>query len=117
VQGPTGPTGATGVVGVVECWVTYRAFWFDDGKSDVRASDASVVAEIAAYHKENPSLQLGIDGVYDSTAPGLRTRRANAVRDALTQAGVPADKITIGDLGNPKDRQLGRVEVLLRTAN
>lgn len=115
VQGATGATGAAGVVGIVPCWVAYRTFWFDAGKSDTRASDATVVTEIAAYMKANPSLQIGIDGYMDPKAQDLSTHRVNAVRDALIQAGVPTEKIKIGAFGDAKNRQDRRVEVLIDT--
>jgi outer membrane protein OmpA-like peptidoglycan-associated protein len=63
---------------------------------------------------KNPSLQLGID----ATDPGNQTlgnRRADAVRDALVQAGVPSYKIQTGAFGDPQLRTNGRVEVLLST--
>lgn len=117
VAGATGATGPTGVVGVVPCWVSYRVFWFDAGKSDIRAADASMVADIAAYMKKNPSLQLGIDGGLDANNPGLSDRRANSIRDALTQAGVQADKIKLGSFGDASKRQDRRAEVLINTAS
>jgi hypothetical protein len=117
VQGSTGSTGNAGVAGVVPCWVMYRAFWFEDGQSNIRDADAIMVTEIAAYLKENPSLQLGLDGGVDENAADLSTRRVNAVRDALIQAGVPADHIKIGAYGNAQRRRIGRVEVLVRTVN
>ncbi len=115
VQGATGSTGATGVVGAVPCWVTYRDFWFDAGKSDVRAADSSKVADIAAYLKKNPSLHVGIDGGMAPNPTEMNDHRVNAVRDALIQAGVPADSIKIGPFGDPKNRQDRKVEVLIET--
>lgn len=115
-QGPTGLTGATGVVGIVPCWVSYRNFRFDMGKADVRVSDANMVADIAAYMKLNPSLELGLDGFMDSHNLDLSNNRVNAVRDALIQAGVPADKIKAGAFGDAKNRQERQVEVLINTA-
>jgi hypothetical protein len=114
-QGVTGSTGATGVVGIVSCWVSYRTFWFDAGKSDIRANDATMVADVAAYMKKNPSLQLGLDGYADTRNPDLSNNRVNAVRDALVQAGVSGDKIKIGAFGDAKNRQDRRVEVLIDT--
>lgn len=117
VQGATGSTGATGVVGIVPCWVTYRVFWFDAGRSDIRAVDASMVTDIAAYLKKNPSLHVGLDGGADPGNPNLGTRRLEALRDALIQAGVPADRIKFGAFGEAKNRQDRRVEVLIETVN
>ena len=47
---------------------------------------------------KNPSLQLGIDGT-DPSNVALGDQRANAVRSALIQAGVPSYKIQTGALG------------------
>jgi hypothetical protein len=116
-MGATGLTGAAGVAGVVPCWVTYRDFWFDAGKSNIRDLDTSMVADIASYQKKNPSLQIGIDGYSDSRNLELSNGRVNAVRDALINAGVPADKIKIGAFGDSNNRQDRRVEVLIQTAN
>jgi hypothetical protein len=115
VTGAPGAAGATGVVGVVPCWVSYRGFWFEAGKSDIRASDATMAADIAAYMKQNPSLRVGLDGYMDSRDMGLSNNRVNAVRDALITAGVPADRIQAGEFGDPKNRQDRRVEVLIET--
>jgi hypothetical protein len=109
-QGATGSTGTAGVAGVVPCWVSYRVFSFDAGKSEVRDIDSTMVAEIATYLQKNPSLQLGIDGGTDTILSNLRV---DAVRTALIKAGVPADKIVST---STKPQQDGRVEVLLKTA-
>jgi outer membrane protein OmpA-like peptidoglycan-associated protein len=81
---------------------------------------------------QNPSVRLGIDGYTDSRGPGqynqpLNQRRVATVRDALIQAGVPADRIDTGTFGtdrpmcNPAIEQCspreGRVEVLVRAGN
>ncbi|MCY2928858.1 MAG: OmpA family protein [Planctomycetota bacterium] len=92
-------------------------FWFDAGKSDIHSADASKVAEIAAYMKSNPSLLLGLDGYMDPNATDLSNNRVNALRDALTQAGVPAERIKTGTFGDAKLRQDRRVEVLTMTGN
>jgi outer membrane protein OmpA-like peptidoglycan-associated protein len=119
MPGATGATGNTGAVGAVPCWVSYRVFWFDGDKSDIRASDASMVTDIAAYQKKNPSLQIGIAGYMDSTNTERNNSRVNAIHDALVKAGVPADQITIGSkFGDAKSRQQDRrVEVLIQTTN
>jgi outer membrane protein OmpA-like peptidoglycan-associated protein len=46
----------------------------------------------------------------------LRDRRINAVRLALIDAGVPAEKISTGAFGDPLPRNDARVEVLIATA-
>jgi outer membrane protein OmpA-like peptidoglycan-associated protein len=121
-QGPVGATGAQGVVGVVEGWTSYREFVFGYDKSAMQASDATKINEIAAYLKRNPSLQVGVDGSMDprGTDPRnqeLSDRRVSAVRNALIQAGVPAQRIQTGAFGDEDLRRDRRVEVLISTSN
>jgi hypothetical protein len=115
VQGPTGPTGARGPVGAVDRWTAYRAFTFDDGRMDIRASDQDTVSEISMYLANNPSLQVGIDGTADSRNQNLSDGRVSAVRAALMQAGVQDYRIRRGAFNDPQFRHDGRVEILIST--
>lgn len=72
---------------------------------------------MADYVKRNPSLILGIDAYMDSRNPDLSHQRSDAVRDAMINAGVPAERIKIGAFGDPKLRREGRVEVLIMTGS
>lgn len=122
VQGPVGSTGAQGPVGVVDRWTSYREFVFDYNGSDIVAFDKSKVADIAGYMKQNPSLQVGIDGSMDPRGSdprdqNLSDRRVRAIRDALIQAGVPASKIQTGAFGDTRLARDRRVEVLVKTIN
>jgi outer membrane protein OmpA-like peptidoglycan-associated protein len=72
--------------------------------------------------KQNPSLQVGIDGSMDPRGrdprdQNLSDRRVGAVRDALIQAGVPASKIQTGAFGDTRLARDRRVEVLVKTGN
>jgi peptidoglycan-associated lipoprotein len=113
--------GAQGRVGVVNRWTSYREFWFPYNDADVADSDTSKLAEIAAYLKQNPSLDIGIDGTtnsrVDSRDQNLNDRRVQAVRRALVEAGVPDSRIQIGAFGKPELRRDGRIEVLIATVN
>lgn len=87
----------------------------------MQSSETDKVSEIAAYMKQNPSLQIGIDGSMDPSGTDPRNqdlsdRRVSTVRDALIEAGVPSYKIQAGafDTRLTQDR---RVEVLVRTGN
>jgi outer membrane protein OmpA-like peptidoglycan-associated protein len=121
VQGVAGSTGAQGPVGVVDR-TSFREFVFAQNGADILAFDQTKVADIASYMKQNPSLQVGIDGSMDPRGTDARDqnlsdRRVGAIRDALIQAGVPASKIqtaAFGDSGLSRD---GRVEVLVKTGN
>lgn len=138
VQGPTGITGATGPgapnlapLPAVR-WTSMKDFMFDFDRSDIRYSESKKPAEIATYMSQNPTARLGIDGYTDSRGSTqynlpLSQRRVATVRDALIQAGVPADRIETGTFGtdrslcNPATEQCaqrdGRVEVLVRASN
>jgi outer membrane protein OmpA-like peptidoglycan-associated protein len=127
-QGPAGPAGAQ--VAAEKPWSSFRDFLFDFDKSAIRSNEMSHVSDIAAHLRQNPSARIGIDGHTDprGTDPynqGLSERRVNAIRDALVQAGVPADKIKTGAFGEtqPKCNESTeacwqsdrRVEVLIGT--
>lgn len=121
-QGPTGEMGAQGSVGIVTCWTSYRDFWFQGNSAELQPSETHRFVEIAAYMNRNPSLKIGIDSSVNSRGtngqyPSLNDRRVNAVRDALVDAGVPNNKISVGDFGDEQLRRDSRVELLLATAN
>jgi outer membrane protein OmpA-like peptidoglycan-associated protein len=119
-RGGAGPTGAQGDVGIVERWTTYREFNFDRTGANIPASEMDRVSEIAAYLVQNPSLDVGIDGSMDARTfnqgdRDLSNRRADSVRDALMQAGVPASKIQMGPFADPDRRHEGQIQVLIKT--
>lgn len=111
-----GPIGARGPVANVGSWTSYRDFTFGYDSVKIKTSDQSTVSDIAQYMAKNPSLQIGIDGT-DPSNQDLGDRRAGAVRDALIQAGVSADRIQTGAFGAPQLRRNGRVEVVISTRN
>jgi outer membrane protein OmpA-like peptidoglycan-associated protein len=138
VQGPAGLTGAQGAAAPAPLplpairWTSLKEIMFDFDRADIRYSESRKPAEIAAYMSQNPSVRLGIDGYTDSRGTSqynlpLSQRRVTTVRDALIQAGVPADRIETGTFGtdrlmcNPSTEQCsqreGRVEVLVRASN
>lgn len=72
--------------------------------------------------KQNPPLRVGIDGSMDPRGSNprdqrLSERRINAIRNALTRAGVPAHKIQAGVFGDPQLVHNRRVEVLISMGN
>ncbi|MDO8476431.1 MAG: OmpA family protein [Candidatus Rokubacteria bacterium] len=136
VQGPAGITGAQGAPASSPMpgvrWMSLKEFMFDYDRSDIRSSESRKPAEVATYMSQNPSVRLGIDGYTDLRGTSqynlpLSQRRITTVRDALIQAGVPADRIETGTFGsdrvmcNPSTEQCsqreGRVEVLVRAGN
>jgi outer membrane protein OmpA-like peptidoglycan-associated protein len=130
-QGPAGPIGPQGQASVAKQWSSFKDFLFDSDKSDIRPNETSKVSEISVYMKQNPSVQVGIDGYADPRGTDqynqrLSERRVNAIRDALVEAGVSGDKIKTGAFGEQRllcneptaacwqsDR---RVEVLISTS-
>jgi outer membrane protein OmpA-like peptidoglycan-associated protein len=119
-QGRTGWMGEQGHVGIVADWTPYREFHFERGNAGLTDSDMHKASEIAAYLSQNPSLGVGIDGYMDNDRfdrhdRDLSNQRANAVRDALVQAGVPAEKIQIGAFVDPDRRHDGQIAVLIKT--
>jgi peptidoglycan-associated lipoprotein len=131
-EGPGGPAGAQGVSGSAgpqRPWVAFTDFLFDFDQSVVRSSETSKVDKLGQYMKDNPSIEIGIDGHADPRGTvrynqPLSQRRVDAVKAALVSAGVPSAKIQTGAFGDTRlkcaeateacwqrDR---RVEVLVR---
>jgi outer membrane protein OmpA-like peptidoglycan-associated protein len=131
-QGPAGPAGVQGVSGPEgpqRPWVAFADFLFDFDQSVIRASETSKVDKLAQYMKDNPNIEIGIDGHADPRGSNqynqpLSQRRVDAIKAALVNAGVPSAKIQTGAFGKTqlkcseateacwqRDR---RVEVLVR---
>jgi outer membrane protein OmpA-like peptidoglycan-associated protein len=102
--GATGQQGPGGIAGAAGTWSVYRDIWFDVNRSNMRASESAKVSDIASYLNQNPNATVAIDGTSD---------RADSVRSALLQAGVPAYKIQYGTFGDPKLQRDRQVQVLV----
>ena len=138
-DGRTGPgrnhrgPGRAGVVAAAgDSLELVNEFMFDYDRSDIRYSESRKPAEVAAYMSQNPSVRLGIAGYTDTQSTDqynlpLSQRRVATVRDALIQAGVPADRIETGTFGTDRpmcnssteqcSQREGRVEVLVRASS
>ncbi|TVQ81941.1 MAG: hypothetical protein EA380_00880 [Phycisphaeraceae bacterium] len=119
-MGRTGQIGPVGPTGIIERWTFYREFWFDQDQGTIHNADRYQLEQIASYMRNNPSLELGLDGSAVSGSAAGRNRdladsRVRAVRNGLINAGVPADRIGNALIANPDHRREGRVAVLLRT--
>jgi outer membrane protein OmpA-like peptidoglycan-associated protein len=119
-QGERGDSGIAGRAGIVEAWTPYRDIWFDYDSAELRKNEQGKVADIADYLKNNPSLEVGIDGSmdpqgYDPKDQFLANRRIDSIRLALENAGVSSKRIQLGSYGNTVLLRDRRVEVLLRT--
>lgn len=131
-EGPGGPAGTQGVSGpegTPRPWVTFADFLFDFDQSVIRTSETSKVDKLGQYMKDNPNVEIGIDGYADPRGTTqynqpLSQRRVDAVKAALMSAGVPSARIQTGAFGETRlkcseateacwqrDR---RVEVLVR---
>lgn len=131
-QGPGGPAGTqsvSGPEGAPRPWVTFADFLFDFDQSVIRTSETSKVDKLGQYMKDNPNVEIGIDGYADPRGTTqynqpLSQRRVDAIKAALVSAGVPSARIQTGAFGETRlkcseateacwqrDR---RVEVLVR---
>lgn len=141
-QGQAGVTGAQGQPGVAgpasptaagTRWTSLRDIMFDYNRAEIRSTELSKIADIAAYTNQNPSARLGIDGSTDLLRgtnqynAAMSQQRVGNVRDALIRAGVSADRIEAGSFGaerakcneanEPCSQRDGRVEVMVRPAS
>ena len=129
VSGPQGPMGPSGPQGVAAVWQSFRDIHFDFDKSDVRANEVVKIKDIAAFMKQNPTYEIGIEGFADPRGTdaynqALSERRVNAIRAALVAEGASTAAIRSGAEGE-KNRNCGedtepcfqknrRVEVFVR---
>jgi len=104
-QGSIGSTGAQGPMVGGGSWTSYRDYTFNVNSDDILSSDGNKAREIADYMNQNPNARVAIDGA--------NQRRVNRVRDALINAGAPANRIQTGSFGDPQQRRDGRVAVLV----
>ncbi len=77
---------------------------FDTGKAQLHAGAARTIEQLASFLKENPERTIEIEGYTDSTGSqdlnlALSERRANAVKNALTDRGIAANRISARGFG------------------
>jgi outer membrane protein OmpA-like peptidoglycan-associated protein len=129
VSGPQGPMGPSGPQGVAAVWQSFRDIDFDFDKSDVRANEVVKIKDIAAFMKQNPTYEIGIEGFADPRGTdaynqALSERRVNAIRVALVAEGASTAAIRSGAEGEknrncsedtePCFQKNRRVEVFVR---
>jgi outer membrane protein OmpA-like peptidoglycan-associated protein len=93
---------------------------FDVNSDKLRPESMNVIKEIAAALQKAPSLKLRIEGHTDSTGDAARNlelskRRAESVKNALTDLGIAADRLTTDGFGQTRpiatnDTPQGRAE-------
>ena len=129
-QGQPGMPGSPGPVAAVPRWTALKDIRFDYDKAEIRPVEMSKVSEIATYMRQNPAVQLGIDGSTDLLRGSnqynvaLSQQRVSNVRDALIRAGVSADRMETGGFATQRakcndsaescSQRDGQVEVLVR---
>ena len=77
---------------------------FDTGKYSLRAGAREKLARVAGIISGHPGLRLDVEGYTDSVGGDnynqqLSEQRAAAVRDYLTQAGIPTNSVTAKGFG------------------
>ncbi len=102
----------------VEPRTLYREFLFDADEVAIDRVDAAKVAQIANYMKQNPSHHVRLNGSSDPRATDSRhlelsDQRVKTIREALIEAGVPADRISGGASHDAALRRDSRVEVFV----
>ena len=95
----------------------------------MRSSEKTKVDKLVQYLKDNPNLEIGLDGYTDPRGSKpynqkLSQRRVDSVKSALVAAGVPESRIRTGAFGETRPRcseaneqcwqRDRRVEVLVR---
>ncbi len=77
---------------------------FDTGKSALKPGAKKALSRIADQLKSDSTVRIAVEGHTDSVGTEsknqeLSEKRANAVRDFLVNAGIPADRVTAAGLG------------------
>lgn len=81
--------------------------YFDYDKADIRPQSQQIIAHLAEVMKAHPNWKVQIEGNCDERGSteynlALGTRRADSAKQALTQAGVPADALNTISYGKEK---------------
>ncbi|HEU0199945.1 MAG TPA: OmpA family protein [Burkholderiaceae bacterium] len=112
--------------------VTLGDVLFDSSQSRLLPAGSSNMVKLADFFKRNPERTASIEGHTDSVGAAdanytLSERRANAVRTALVNLGVPADRLStrahgednpVADNGTAAGRQMNRrVEIVFARQN
>ncbi len=137
-QGPQGPPGAAGspgtpgTPGAQARWQPLNDILFDFDKSDIRASERSKIDDVVKVAKDNPNIEIGLNGYADPRGSTkynqkLSERRVATIRSAVVAAGISASRIktvAAGEHGrNCMESSEGcfqknrRVEVLTRSSS
>ncbi len=102
----TGPTPAPTQTSEEPLMVTARVH-FDFNKSNIKKEYIPLLNEVVKVLKENPNVRVRIEGFTDDIGSKayndrLALRRAQAVKDYLVRAGIPADRIEVAGFGKER---------------
>jgi outer membrane protein OmpA-like peptidoglycan-associated protein len=117
----------------IDHWESAEDISFQRNRAEIQAKCASKITRLATWVKAHPLVVVALDPHRDQssaftgeTASGIHDRRVRSVRDALVAAGVPAQRIQTGPVGERRVlchqataecQELNRrVEVLLGTS-
>ena len=86
-------------------WEEFSNVTFDFDKADIRPDERDTIKAVADFMQQNPKLQLGLAGHTDPRGSYehnrmLSEQRTKAVTEALTEAGVPKDRIRTAGLAD-----------------
>ncbi len=103
-QCPGTPRGAR--VNAVGCWELDMVH-FDFNRVDIKPEYAPLLQEAANVLKQNPSLQVEIQGHTDSVGDAqynelLSQKRAKVIQDYLVEQGIPQDRLSAKGYGESK---------------
>jgi peptidoglycan-associated lipoprotein len=109
---PAGPT--PGTQAHLVATIGDRVF-FDYDKYDVKPQARATVERWAAYIKQFPAISVSIEGHCDERGTreynlALGERRANAIKNALVQQGIPASRVATISYGKERPAALGSNE-------
>ena len=84
-----------------------QSILFDYDQADIRASEVGKVQAAARFLQQNAGVQITVSGHADERGSqeyniGLGDRRANAVRQALIEAGIGATRINTVSFGEER---------------
>jgi outer membrane protein OmpA-like peptidoglycan-associated protein len=120
-QGPQGPAGPVGVAGAAgprgqdAVWPTVSNITFDFDSAEVRPEDRERLRQVANFIKAHDNVVIRLDGHADPRGSAryndqLSDRRVQAVQKALTDAGVPAERVEIIAFGERRPKCVGNTE-------
>jgi peptidoglycan-associated lipoprotein len=104
---PTAPVAAKDLTDDALFHQNVQDVFFDYDSADIRADAATSIAAAAAFLTSHPSAKVLIGGYCDDRGSAeynlaLGETRANAAKDALVTAGVPASRLRVISYGKEK---------------